>query len=99
MYLIQNKLLAVPFYKGIGICLMKLETYNSKLDVILGLPQFKRYVPQRKNEKHIIIKEEERIVKILKTLRDNGKISSKLFDKLKLIGSQPPCLYGNSPRG
>ena len=39
-YLKDNDLLAVPFDKGIGICLMKKDSYHSKMDTIINLPQF-----------------------------------------------------------
>lgn len=48
----------------------------------------------RKNEKHPVLKEEEKIVHMLKELKDQNKITEKLFDKLKPTGSQPPRLYG-----
>ena len=37
-YLKDNYLLAIPFDKGVGICVMKKETYHSKLDQIISLP-------------------------------------------------------------
>lgn len=74
----ENKLLAIPFDKGIGICLMKEETYNQKLEDIIKLPQFKKLHPKRKNEKNPVIKEEERITTKLKELRDKKKISESL---------------------
>jgi len=37
-YLKDNELLAVPFEKGIGICVMKKKTYESKLEAIIDLP-------------------------------------------------------------
>jgi len=60
-YLKEHNLLAVPFDKGVGICIMKKETYNRKLAAIYNLPQFEKYVPPRKNAKHQILKEEENI--------------------------------------
>lgn len=93
-YLKDNKLLAVPFDKGIGICLMKTDIYNSKMRDIIGLPQFQKFTVNRKNGKNPILKEEERIVTILKSMRTNNKLSESLFNKLKPIGSQPPRLYG-----
>ena len=39
-YLNDNKLLAVPFDKGIGFCIMKIDKYQEKLDAILNLSQF-----------------------------------------------------------
>ena len=93
-YLKENGLLAIPFDKGIGICLMKTETYNEKLCDITNLPQFQKVHQKRKNEKHPVMKEEERVTGTLKQLKDQNKITDSLFDKLKPTGSQPPRLYG-----
>ena len=59
-YLLQNDLLAVPFDKGRGICLMKLATYHKKLQQITSGPQFE-HIPSstRSNAKPISIKVEE----------------------------------------
>ena len=89
-YLKDNTLLAVPFDKGI----MKKEVYESKLDAIIDLPQFEEVVSTRKNAKHPVVKEEERVVATLQRLRDNESISNELFAKLKPLGSQPARLYG-----
>ena len=93
-YLKQNNLLAIPFDKGIGICVMKREDYESKLDNIINLPQFEKITSTRKNAKHPVLKEEERIITILKSLHEEDNISTELFDKLKPKGSQPARLYG-----
>ena len=93
-YLAENRLLAVPFDKGIGICIMKNDSYNEKLSVILNLPQFRKVLSKRKNEKNPVLKEEERILSLLKRLKKDNKIDDSLFKKLKPIGSQPPRLYG-----
>ena len=93
-YLKENEILAVPFDKGIGICLMKTEVYSNKLDDIIKLPQFEKEVQKRKNEKIPVLKEEEKVTNMLKKLKQQEKISNTLFDKLKPTGSQPPRLYG-----
>ena len=41
-YLKDNKLLAVPFDKGVGICVMRKETFEKKLMDILRLSQFEK---------------------------------------------------------
>ena len=93
-YLKDNNLLAIPFDKGIGICIMKKTTYNTKLDAIIDLPQFEEVVSTRTNAKHPVLKEEERVVNTLQHLRNNDKIDDNLYEKLKPIGSQPARLYG-----
>ena len=93
-YLKENDLVAVPFDKGIGICVMKRQDYHRKLDDILNLPQFEKVVNTRKNAKHPVLKEEERVVDTLKELKNQGKIDKELYKKLKPRGSQPARLYG-----
>ena len=93
-YLKDNDLVAVPFNKGTDICVMKVNVYQEKLMNILKSSQFQKLVPKRKNEKHPVVKEEERVIALLKHLRDQDKISQKLHEEVKLIGSQPSRLYG-----
>ena len=93
-YLKDKNLLAVPFDKGVGICLMTVDTYKKKMDKLINLPQFTKYEKPRKNAKHPIIGEEDRINVILKDLCDSGKISKEMYDDLRSTGHQPPRLYG-----
>lgn len=93
-YLIEKDLVAVPFDKGVGFCVMKQQLYHSKLDSILGLEQFKKEVKPRSNAKNLILKEEERINNALDNLLKEGKITADLHWKLKSLGGQPPRLYG-----
>ena len=55
-YLNKNGLMAIPFDKGIGICLMSSKTYIKKLCEIIHLSQFKKVLPTRKNAKHPLLK-------------------------------------------
>ena len=82
-YLKDHDLLAVPFDKGIGICIMKREDYHSKMDKIIALPQFEKLNKLRRNAKHPVLKEEERIVGILKSLHQENKIGDKLLERLR----------------
>ena len=93
-YLKEHDLLAVPFDKGVGICLMKKETYEKKMSDILKLDQFAKLVKPRKNSKDFVLKEEERINDALLKLRNEGAISEELYDQMKSKGGQPPRLYG-----
>ena len=93
-YLKQNELLAVPFDKGVGICVMKEKLYQNKMMDIIKLPQFQKIYKTRKNQKHPVLKEEERIQTALKDLLEKGKIDQVLYDKMRPKGSQPPRLYG-----
>ena len=85
-YLKENRLLAIPFDKGTGICIMKKETYRNKLKDILNLEQFEKVIPGRKNAKDAILKEEERINKTLADLLKNNKISESLYEMVKSAG-------------
>ena len=93
-YLKDNDLLAIPFDKGVGICVMKKQTYHSKLDQIISLPQFEKVFPARKNAKHPVFKEEENIISTLKDMKANGEIDDTLYQQIKPRGSQPARLYG-----
>ena len=90
----ENRLIAVPFDQGIGICLMPTETYKEKIKAITDLPQFEKVVPKHKNEKHPVFKEEEKVIEKLKELNRTGEINDKLYEKLRPTGSQAPRLYG-----
>ena len=93
-YLKENNLLAIPFDKGTGICIMKKQTYIDKLRDILNLDQFEKVISTRKNAKDAILKEEERINTTLNELHRSGKINEQFFEKVKSTGGQPPRLYG-----
>ena len=58
-YLREKDLLAVPFDKGSGICMMKSQTYTSKLNDILNLEQFEKVTVTRKNGRDLYLKEED----------------------------------------
>ena len=94
--LAKNDLLAIPFDKGIGICIMKKEIYKTKLDAIINLPQFQKINITRKNAKHPVLKEEERIITTLQNMKDTNRISEELYIKLKPMGSQPARIYGTA---
>ena len=93
-YLKENDLLAIPFDKGVGMCIMKKTTYHEKMDTIINLPQFEKFENNRKNAKHPILKEEERVTNILKSLLDKGKLDKDLYEQIRPRGSQPARLYG-----
>ena len=73
---------------------MTKKAYENKLKPIIQLPQFEKYINQRKNAKHPILKEEERIVDILTELKKENKITTNLYNQLKPRGSQAPRMYG-----
>ena len=66
-YLREKDLLAVLFDKGTGICVMKRQTYISKLNNILNLEQFEKVTVTRKNGRGLCLKEEDRINSVLQS--------------------------------
>ena len=95
-YLKEHDLLAVPFDKGIGICLMKCQSYENKLMDILKLKQFKKMEKARKNAKEFCIKVEEIINSVLEELNERGTIDKQLLKSIKSAGGQLRRLYGLS---
>ena len=93
-FLKEHELLAVPFDKGTGICLMKSTTYKNKIAEILQLRQFEKIQITRKNAKNMSVKEEERINDILQELLDTHEIDETLFEDMKSMGWQLPRSYG-----
>ena len=94
-FLKENTLLAFPFDKGTGICVMK-QTYQQKMNDILSLSQFLKEIPTRKNSRELVLKEGERINSELITLNKNGKIDDELLEDLRSTGGQLPRLYGTA---
>ena len=90
-WLKDQGILAVPYDKGTGFCLMKAETYNHKVKKLLEGPQF---VPLAPKKKDLTLTEEDRVCNVLKTLQSDGKIDKELFQAVKPIGSQPARFYG-----
>lgn len=78
-YLKENRLKAIPFDKGLVVCLMKEEDYFARLDKITDLNQFQIQLQGRKNEKNPAIKKEDRICKELMTLQKKGHITEDLY--------------------
>ena len=74
-YLKANDLLAVPFDKGCGFCVMKKSTYREKLDEVMNSDQFQK-IEVAKDE--IVIKNEKQINNSLQNLMKQGKISDKI---------------------
>ena len=93
-FLKEHDLLAVPFDKGIGICVMKASTYKKKLGAILQLKQFVKVTNTRKNAKDLCFKEEERINEALESLVETGVLNENLSNEMKSKGGQLPKFYG-----
>ena len=93
-FLKEHDLLAVPFDKGIGICVMETSTYKEKLGAILQLEQFVKVTNTRKNAKDLCFKEEERINEALENLVETGVLNENMSNGMKSTGGQLPKLYG-----
>ena len=68
--------------------------YKQKLEDMTNGPQFERITATRKNGKHIILKEEERINSAIKSLEKAGKINETFASYLTSKGAKPARLYG-----
>ena len=93
-YLREKDLLAVPFDKDTGICVMKRRAYISRLNDILNLGQIEKVTVTRKNGRDLCLKEEDRIKSVLQNLHEQGKIDNQTLKDLKSMGGQFPRLYG-----
>ena len=90
-YLKDNGLLAVPFDKGVGFCVMKKETYEKKLKDLLQAEQFS----ERKNlTDSVIMKIEKDISNELLAMKKKDEISEAMYNMLRSTGAQPARLYG-----
>ena len=92
-YLKANDLLAVPFDKGCGSCAKKKSTYSEKFDEVLNSNRSQKINGPKDD---IVIKNEKQINNSLQQLMKQGKISDKIYQKLRSTGSQQARLYGLS---
>ena len=90
-FLKDQKLLAVPFDKGCGFCVMKQTTYSDKLNEIMSSSQFE---PRNGESDDLTIRTEKLINSSLHQLMNQGKISGKIYQRLRTTGLQPARLYG-----
>ena len=89
-YLKENRLLAVPFDKGVGFCVMKKETSEKKLKDLLPAEQYS----ERKNlTDSVIMKMGKDINKELLAMKKKDEISEVLYTRLRSMGEQPARLY------
>ena len=90
-YLKDNGLLAVPFDKGVGFCIMRKQRYESKLESLLQSAQF---LKKDATTDKIILKIEKELKKELQAMNKRDEISDQLFSKMRSTGEQPALLYG-----
>ena len=84
-FLKDQKLLAVPFDKSCGIFVMKQTTYSDKLNEILSSSQFE---PRKGESDDLTLRAEKLINSSLHQLLKQGKISEKIYHRLRTTGSQ-----------
>ena len=77
-YLRDNALIAVPFDKGVGFCVMKKSTYVEKLEKVLDCEQFRKLEKSCDN----IVKRNEK--ELNKELLDMGKKGRYQLRSMKL---------------
>ena len=59
---------------------MSIEKYKEKMDMILNLDQFEKVDSNRKGAKNPILKEEDRINKVLKQMEEEKKLTMNLMN-------------------
>ena len=90
-YLKSNGLVAVPYDKGVGFCVISTDTYENKLSDTLDSNQFSK---SKGTSDAIVLKIERDINKELLAMRKKDEISESLYTKMRSTGGQPARLYG-----
>ena len=88
-YLKRNRLIAVPYDKGVGFCVMRKDTYENKLSDTLDSNQFSE---NKGTSGANILKIERDINKELLAMRKIDEISENLYTRLRSTGGQPARL-------
>ena len=90
-YLKSNGLVAVPYDKGVGFCVMRKDTYENRLSDALDSNQFSK---SKGTSDAIVLKIERDINKELLAMRKKDEISESLYTRMRSTGGQPARLYG-----
>ena len=90
-HLKTNDLLAVPFDKSCGFFMMRKSAYRKKLDEVLNSDRFQKIIGAKDD---ILNKNEKQLNNSMQQLMKQGKISDKIYQRLRSTGSQPARLYG-----
>ena len=81
--------------KGNNVVILNRSDYISKLSKILeDTSKFKRVNVEEEKALNHLIHMEERIIRLLKSLEDQGEVSEKERNDLYPSGSKPGVLYG-----
>ena len=79
----DNGLLAVLFDKGVGFCIMRKQTYKSKLESLLQSAQF---VKKDATTDEVILKIEKELNKELLAMNKRDEIIDQLYSKMRSTG-------------
>ena len=79
-YLKDNGLLAVPFDKGFGFCIMRKQKCESKLESLLQSAQF---VKKNATTDEVILKIEKEFNEELLAMNKRDEISGQLYSKMR----------------
>ena len=90
-YLKNNGLVAVPYDKGVGFCVMRKDTYENKLSDTLDSNQFSK---SKGTSDAIVLKIERDINKELLAMRKKDEISESLYTRMRSTGGSPPGFMG-----
>ena len=90
-YLKSNVLVALPYDKGVGFCVMRKDTYENKLSVTLDSNQFSK---SKETSDAIVLKIERDIKKELLAMRKKDEISESLYTRMRSTGGRPPGFMG-----
>ncbi|XP_063728136.1 uncharacterized protein LOC134855525 [Symsagittifera roscoffensis] len=90
-YLKDNGLLAVPFDKGVGFCVMKKTTNEAKRTELLQSEQLSEKPGLTDS---VVMKIEKEINKELLAMKKKDEIDEAVYSRLRSTGGQPARLYG-----
>ena len=90
-YLKDNGLLAVPFDKRVGFCIMRKQTYESKLESLLQSAQI---LKKDATTDEVILKIEKELNKEILAKNERDEMSYQFCSKMRSTGGQPARLYG-----
>ena len=78
------------FDKRVGFCIMRKETYESKLETLLQSAQF---LKKEATTDEVILKIEKELNEELLAMNKKDEISDQLCSELRSTGGQPARLY------
>ena len=77
----------MPFNKGVDFCIMRKQTYESKLEYLVQSAQF---VKEDATTDEVMLKTEKEFNKELLAMNERDEISDQLYSKLRSTGGNPP---------